>query len=282
MWALALGVSLGVGARSSGQEGPAAPGEAGEETQVTASDPVDPVGEARRILNRMLEANGGWARIDQIRSLRLRGKITTPTGLLPFTMIKSRPNRMYLAVEQEEYRVITVCNGKEVQRRVESNRGERKVLPMEAGDRLQILENSSFDSPLLRALRAGTALRVTGKEKVGDLMCLVVETPAGVTPRFRFFLDQTRSHELRREMPDLTPPVASELSNYRKVGDIWIPFVVEEFRDGQRQARVEVEEVELNPGVFGSFFTPLAEPPVSSAGPAGIKPEEGSNLTPQP
>lgn len=226
--------------------GRAQPATAGDASEMSAAD----------VVGAYLQANGGRSAIEGVISLRMTGTLSREGEEgMRFQMIKKRPARMQLTHYQPGREWILTTNGKRVWQKV--IREERTIGPVEVeGPEAEaFLETAVFDSILMRATNRPGSIRLVGEEAFQGFPCYVLEVEEGGATH-RIYVESLKFRELRI-LSNPGKEEASEIlySEFQKIDPLWIPMRIEQKQAGGRLV-IELDSVQLNIGVFDSFFEP--------------------------
>lgn len=205
-----------------------------------------------------LETNGGRSTIESVGSIRIKGKLESEAGTIPFTLIKKRPDRIHLTQDFGDYLVVTNYDGETVTRLVQQ--GDRTLLQeMGESEREAFIRDARFNSILVEYSEAYSKLSLTGVEEINGFNCYEVEInrPEG---RVLVYIDDL-GFRVQREIFHREDGVeVMTYGGHEQYGGIW--FAGEILVESETQDyRMEIEEVDLNIGIFDSFFSDLSVQP---------------------
>jgi len=217
------------------------------------------------IVAKNLAAKGGVEKLRAVESVKTSGRLNTPRCELPVTNWTKRPNMMRREIVADGQTQVVAFDGKILWGINPLLSPKPQQITGPAADRTR-KDVDDFDSVLLEykskghkvelgqpdgtASRAGPRLRVTKKNGSVQDIYLNPET----------FLEDRISMEVDQEGPPGAPAqgkkavVATELSDYRSVDGMMVPFRVRQTFDGQPQGEVAYEQVQFNLPIGDELF----------------------------
>lgn len=221
-----------------------------ESIDVSPPDPVDPSFGIETIINRFFEANQGRSQIESIQSVRISGRVDG----VDFTLIKKRPKRAHLTYHFESFDVVTLYDGRTVRRvrRVGEDWELREVKPKA---RAHFIRDARFSSALVEYSDRFDRIRLVGETQVRGLPCYEIEIQeeSGLT---RVFVDQLKYRILREEHHRPDGLVTFDFDAFQILNGVWFPFEIT-VRGVTDSSVMNIDSIELNIGVFDSFFTDI-------------------------
>lgn len=220
----------------------------------------------RELLERYHVASGGLAQIATVRSMRMQGE-SVPVELKRgqgelVTIVKKDPDRIRITRVVGEQVTHLGANGKEAWYKVENGSGV--LLQDQAA--ASLMRDASIQNELFRSADRGVTLQLLGREPLevdgSTTQAYVIEaTFQDGFKRLHFLHPQT--FFLRRSIhlpPGVGRTEASEsyYNDIRKVSDVLVAFEIQQFKAGELQSILYLDEVVFNAGVLDSFFDPPA------------------------
>ena len=219
---------------------------------------------ADEIVERHIAASGGRAALAKLTSRSNIGTITltTPVGDLAGTVevVNQRPNKARTLVMLDLSNVgggqMTFDQRFDGKTGFEINtlQGNREI----TGDQLEAMKNEDFPSPLLTYKEKGIAVKLGGKEKVGDREAHVLLFEPKTGPAARMYID-AETYLLVRTVATVETPEAgkfeqiTDLLDYRDVDGFKVPFQVKATSTMQNFV-VTLTKVEHNKPIDDSLF----------------------------
>ncbi len=241
------------------------------------------------IVARYVEARGGMAKIEAIRSLRATGKVVFGGGEFSieagFGLLQKRPGMIRSERTIQGLTAVEAFDGREAWS-LSPFQGKRDAQKGSADDAREDAQDADIEGPLVHWREKGHRVEYLGTEDVDGTPAhkLRVSLKDGDTKYL--FLDPDYFLEIREEtvarVRGAERIVEQDLGSYEQVAGVWFPFSIESGRKGApRNARVTFERVEANVDVDDAVFqfppagTPIGRvivaagaPPPSSASPA--------------
>lgn len=202
--------------------------------------------------------NGGKEYLDSIRSLRLTGVIDENDLRYEITLIKKRPDHVRLILRSDRSEIHYGFNGTLSWRQFQVGTQSLKPEILDSTRSNPILSQRNFDGPLVDYIEQGITLEVLRREVYARQSCYVVEMTHPNGRLTTIYLDTQRLRELRRleTDPETGDQTELKLENYRLKDKLWIPWTLKRYRNGQLVSHFEVQQVDLNVGVFSNYFDP--------------------------
>lgn len=209
------------------------------------------------VLSAIEDANGGMEAIEATTNIRVRGSVQTETVSYEFLLLKKRPDKMRIKMMLKGRSIETGFNGITGWRR--TSQGEREKIEEMNDAALEAANlDVDFDGPLIGEAMPGMERRLLGVERHGrvDYFIIEVRGPATVT---RHYIDSRSFREWKtvRERlgaEDDAGETVTEYTDYRRLGSIWLAYLVEKrYADGRRET-ITIESAELDPGLLDQVF----------------------------
>ena len=209
------------------------------------------------IVAKNLQAKGGAAKWQSMKSVKMTGKMTTQGTEMPLTVYAMRPN-----FNRQE---ITMAAGKAIQ--AFDGTTAWVVNPMIGietpqavpGPAAEIANSADFDGALINYKAKGNAIELVGKEQLDgkDVYHLKVTTKGG--PVQHYLLDADSGIELRMSAEvelggGQKQTLTTAMSNYKQVDGIMIPHTVTQTADGKTMLQWTITTVEFNAVPDDSIF----------------------------
>jgi outer membrane lipoprotein-sorting protein len=232
---------------------------------------------ADQVAAKALVARGGIEKLKSVQSEKVAGRIVLgPDAEGPFSVQRERPHKMHMEMVIQGQTVIRIFDGAAGwQVNPFQYQGSKDVHALAPGELKNIGEEADFEGPLVNWKEKGNQLELMGKEKVGDRDAyrLKVTEKNGIVQNMWFDTGDFREikWESIRQNGDKTIDVQSFFSDFRDVGGIYEPFLINSGLVGEDLGqKIVIEKVELNVPMDSALFKP---PPASvPAAPADPKP----------
>lgn len=251
---------------------------------------------ARPIVEKNAEARGGLAAWRAIRSLSMSGQLEAgrprdqaklarslqrptrerkaearrvlahgrpaeeaPPVLLPFTLELERPMRSRLEIRFQGQTAVQVYDGDKGWK-LRPFLGRNEVEPFSPDELHVAAEQADLDGPLIDADAKGSRVELEGTEPVEgrDAYRLKVTLRSGLVRRV--WVDTQTYLDVRvdgtRKLDGVAHPVWTSLRDYRTVGGVKVPYLLETAVEGvPGSEKIQVEKVALNPKIDAARFT---------------------------
>jgi hypothetical protein len=243
---------------------PAGGGQPGQQPQAQGSPSPRPTPiPADDIINKYINAIGGQAAVDKVKSRSIKGTIVGSNGqTMAYQAVQSGAEKAY-----ESY----VTNQGSMERAVVGDAGWEKNprgVSELAGGQLAMIKQNSLLFSNLKLKEQYTRMRVAGRDKIGDRDAVVVLAARADNQQERLYFDAENGLLLRRMSFMRTMigviPQQVDFQDYRDVDGVKMPFtvVVASMNVGAPMSTAKYDEIKLNPPVDDSKFKmPAATPP---------------------
>jgi len=214
-----------------------------------------PVQSVDDLVAKNLQSKGGIDKLKSVQSIKQTSKISMAQGGGPETVIvySKRPNFVRQEISVAGKQVVMAFDGK-------TPWGINPIVGMAApfvvmGPQADaIRQQSDFDGPLLDYKARGYRLELVGLETVGgrQLQHLrLIDTKGQVQ---HYYLDPETGLEARITFATDTGEFEQELSDYRDVDGLKVPFSIKFLANGVQQSLVSVQKVEVNVKLDDAMF----------------------------
>jgi hypothetical protein len=205
------------------------------------------------IVAKNIEAKGGVDKLKSVQSMKLTGTLAGRGVESPFTIWSKRPNMARQETKMQGTPMVRAFDGSTAWMMIGSEAQEI------SGHQAQTTrEQAEFDSPLLDFKAKGSTVELVGTETIGDTKVyhLKLTTKNGMVQHY--FLDAATGLEKQTavtlEQGPQSVKVVTDLSDYRDVDGIKVPFTVKQTVNGTPASTLTVEKVEFNIPIDETLF----------------------------
>jgi len=235
------------------------PRPAGEATATPAPTPAGPT--ADQILAKYLDALGGPAAIDKLKTLVMKGTYTGANGeALSYEIYMAAPDKFAIIVTTPQGTIERGFDGK-----VGWERGPRGVTELAPGVLAGLKEKFLFYSNI-KLKEQFTQMRVGRRDKIGDHEVIIIGARTADNRREQLYFDAQSGLLLRRVRYTPTMigviPEQTDFDDYRDVEGVKFPFTVKvaAVEVGNPLATRSYTEIKLNVAIDDSKFKMPAAP----------------------
>jgi outer membrane lipoprotein-sorting protein len=205
------------------------------------------------VVARNIEAKGGADKLKSVQSMKLTGQLSARGMEAPFTIWSKRPNLARQETEVQGTPMIRGFDGTTAWMVVggaaqEVGGPEAKVTR----------DQAEFDTPLLDYKAKGNRVELVGSESLdgGKVYHLKVTTKNGLVQHYYLDADTglERKTSVTIDQGGQPVTVVSELSDYRDVEGLKVPFMVKQSVNGTPLSQLTIEKLEVNAPVDDSIF----------------------------
>jgi outer membrane lipoprotein-sorting protein len=207
-----------------------------------------------QIIAKNLAAKGGVGKLRAVMSVRTTGQVRNARGKSTLTVWTRRPNAMRQELVSEGRTLVTGFDGTTLWSINPILGGEARAITGPAAEQARE-EASDFDSVLLDYKDKGYVVELLPPEADGSLHLRVTKKNGRIQD---IYLDPATFLEKRIttqvEQGGKTAILSTELSNYKEVDGMMVPFTVRQSVNGQLQGEVTYDRVQFNLPLDDSLF----------------------------
>lgn len=201
------------------------------------------------LVARNLKAKGGAEKWRSIQTLKMSGTVTASGMDLPIVVLAKRPNLMRQEVTLQTGRIVQAYDGTRAWM-VNPLRGVATPQVVTGPEAALARDQADFDGDLIDYKAKGNRVELVGPETIDGRKVdhLKVTRKNGTTRDI--YLDADTGLDVRTSMTidQNGQPLAitTDLSDYRPVDGIMVPFSVEQRAGGTLLAQITIQHVEFN------------------------------------
>jgi hypothetical protein len=233
--------------------------------------------DAQSLVAKNLEARGGAAALDAIKSVSFDGRVIFP-GDFELTYKEARERVGASAAVRYDFGLqgLDVVQSYDGQGAWKINpfQGRKDPEKMSADEGRQLADAASIEGPLLASRHDGSRVQYLGRDDFDGTLAYKLKVTQKDGDEFTYWLDpdtylEIKVNEMRR-IRGAQQTTETELGDYEKIGGVYFPMSVESWQQGQpnQRQRVIIATGAANPPVAASFF----EEPGGPATPAKASP----------
>ena len=254
--------------------------------------------DAQTLIVKNLEARGGAAALDALKSVRFEGRTIFPGDFeLSYKEARERLGRsaaIRYDLGLQGLDVVQSYDGRGAWK-INPFQGRKDPEKMSADEARQLADAALIEGPLLASRDDGSRVQYLGREDFDGTLAYKLKVTQNDGDEFTYWLDPDTYLEIKidetRRIRGAQQTTETELGDYEKVAGVYYPMSVESWQQGQpnQRQKVIIAAGTGNPSVAASFFaepggraTPAkagGEPPDASMK-ASKKPPAESNEAP--
>ena len=250
--------------------------------------------DAQSVVAKNLEARGGAAALDALKSVGFEGRTIFPGDFeLTYKEVRSRlgssaADRVDLGLQGLE--LVQSYDGSGAWK-INPFQGRKDAEKMSADEARQLADEGLIEGPLLASRTDGSRVQYLGRDDFDGTLAYKLKVTQKDGDEFTYWLDPDTYLEIKvdesRRIRGAQVTSETELGDYEKVGGVYFPMSVESWQQGQpnQRQRTIIASGTANPAVPASFFmepggpaTPAkasGEPPDASQKQQSKKPVQG-------
>lgn len=222
------------------------------------------------IIAKNLEARGGVERLRAVTTVKLVGTIEAQGMELPMTSWAKRPNMIRRDTKFQEKTMVVAFDGTTVWGINPMMGSSPQALTGPQADMTR--EDADFDPLFLDYEQKGHKIELVGADTIQGRRVHHLRVTKKTGQVQDYFLDAESGLESRivgtLEAGGIKAQVTTDLSDYREVDGLRVPFTMKQSMNGNPVAQISIEKVEFNVPIDDELFRMRKDAGVG-AGPAG-------------
>ena len=212
------------------------------------------------LVTKNIEAKGGAEALRALQSLKMTGKLIANEGQLQFalTQTKKRPDEIRTEFTIQGMTAVQAYDGKEGWK-ISPFQGRKDPEKLSADDVKPLITDAEIDGPLVDWKTKGSTLEYLGREDVDGTSAYKIKVVRKNGDVNFVYLDPDHFLEIRiltqRIRHGAQEEVEEDISDYEKIGGVFIPFSFEDGRKGDPdKQKTVIEKAEANVPVDDAIF----------------------------
>ena len=213
-----------------------------------------------QIVAKNVEAKGGAAALQGLKSIRLNGKMLVRGGQLQmgYVQTRKRPGDVRTEITMQGMTAVEAFDGT-TGWKIMPFQGRKDPEKLTADDTKSLIEEAEVDGPLVDWKAKGSTVEYLGSEDVDGTPALKLKVTRKNGDVTFVYLDPDQFLEIRtvtqRTVQGAQMEVETEFGEYEKVGGVFVPFAVETGPKGSTdKEKIVIEKGEPNGSVDDSIF----------------------------
>ncbi len=204
------------------------------------------------IVAKNLEARGGAQKLQAVQTLKQTAHVTFQNMNGTITVYGKRPNLVRQEIEMAGQKIVNAFDGTSAWSiNPFAGSGQPTVISGPQADDIKM--QADFDSPLLNYKAKGYELQFIGLETVGTRKAYHLKLTSKERRVQNLYLDTETNLEIKI-VGDGQMAVENELSDYREIQGLKLPFMMRMVSSGNVVSKITVDSVELNPKIDDAMF----------------------------
>ena len=212
------------------------------------------------LVTKNIEAKGGADALRALKSLRSNGKLIVNEGQLEFAyaQTKKRPGEVRSEFSLQGMTAVQAYDGKEGWK-ISPFQGRKDPEKMSADDIKPLMEDAEIDGPLVDWKAKESTIEYLGREDVDGTSAYKIKVMRKNGDVSFVYLDPDHFLEIRiltqRVRHGAQEEVETDVSDYEKIGGVFVPFSLEAGRKGDPdKQKIVIEKAEANVPVDDAIF----------------------------
>jgi hypothetical protein len=211
------------------------------------------------LVNKNTEAHGGLAKIQQIKSLRMTGRLQQGTFTAALTRDSMAPNLLRENVTIMGMTLIQAYDGT-IGWQISPFQGRKDPEQLGEEETRAIVEEADFYGPLVDYQGKGNTIEYLGHDTVDGDDAYRLKVTLANGDIYYYFLDPETSLEIRTERQLKTHGAVrelfSEMGSYKLVDGVYYPFSIDSgsMRNPNERVKISIDKIEANVTMDPSEF----------------------------
>ncbi|MEM7790394.1 MAG: hypothetical protein AAF546_03240 [Verrucomicrobiota bacterium] len=231
---------------------------------VSALCAVDDDPRIRKILDKHVEALGGWRNWNQVESIRLIGTIERGGQIIDFVIVKKRPNQIRATItmpipgnENEEVQIIRAHDGENAwtaTRLTGAAEIKKEKLDQEAASKL--LQDAGVLPKLILFWKTGAELSIRETTKLdGEPVTIIEAKPRDDSSIYTFYisLNTYKTLQYRQEIEEGVS-IDTIFDDYEEKQGVLIPRSVIINTEQTGRSKMLIKSIEVGVGIYREYF----------------------------
>lgn len=200
-----------------------------------------------------VQAKGGAERLQAVLTMKQTAHVTFQgmTGMI--TVYGKRPNLVRQEIEIGGQKIVNAFDGTTAWS-INPFAGSGQPVAISGPQADEIKMQSDFDSPLVNYKAKGYELELVGVENLGGREAYHLKLTSKEHRVQQLYLDAKTNLEIKIVGDPQMGSVENELSNYREIQGLKLPFTMKTVSAGSVVSQTTVDAVELNPRIDDAMF----------------------------
>jgi outer membrane lipoprotein-sorting protein len=209
---------------------------------------------ADELVAKNIQAKGGMDKLRAVQSIKQVGRVNIQGIEGKQTLYAKRPNMLRQEIDLKGQVVVMAFGGK-TPWMLNPLLGSVAPIAMSGPPADMIRDQSSFDGPLVDYKNKGSVLELVGLETLGERKVHHLKLTDKNRQLQHVYLDAETFLETKlTSQNELGQTFEQELSDFRDVEGIKIPFSIRTLANGIQQGQITVESVEFNVKIDDGIF----------------------------
>ena len=200
-----------------------------------------------------LQAKGGAEKVQAVQTMKQTAHVTFQGMTGTITVYGKRPNLVRQEMTVNGQMVVSAFDGTTAWS-INPFRGSADPVTVTGPQAEDIKKDSDFDSPLVNYKAKGSELELVGTETLGSRKVYHLKLTTRDKHVQQLYLDAETYLEVKVVGETSMGPVENELSDYRDVSGLKLPFSMRTLSAGNVVSQIVVDKIELNPKLDDSLF----------------------------
>ncbi|HKW00058.1 MAG TPA: hypothetical protein VJN96_09540 [Vicinamibacterales bacterium] len=200
-----------------------------------------------------VQAKGGAERLEAVLTMKQTAHVTFQGMTGTITVYGKRPNLVREEIEMAGQKIVNAFDGTTAWS-INPFAGSGQPVAISGPQADEIKMQSDFDSPLVNYKAKGYELELVGVENLGGREVYHLKLTSKEHRVQQLYLDAKTSLEIKIVGDSPMGAIENELSNYRDIQGLKLPFAMKTVSAGNVVSQTTVDAVELNPKIDDAMF----------------------------
>jgi outer membrane lipoprotein-sorting protein len=200
-----------------------------------------------------IQAKGGAEKLQAVQSMKQTAHLNAQGMIGTITVYGKRPNLVRQEIVVAGQTAINAFDGTTAWS-INPLSGSTAPVAVTGPQADDIKMQADFDSPLVNYKAKGYQLELVGEESIAGRSVIHLKLTNADKRTQQIYLDAQTSLEMKVVGNGATGPIENELSDYRDVMGLKLPFLMKTVANGSVIGQITVDNVVLNPKIDDAIF----------------------------
>ena len=209
------------------------------------------------LLAKNYQSRGGLDKLKAIDSIKVTGHMSASGSDMAMTTWMKRPYLVRQEMDVQGRKMIQAFDGTRAWA-VNPMFGSQEPIELPAAQADLMKTGADFDGPLIDYKAKGSTLEIAGTETIDGVKAIMLKVTRKSGAPLVLYLDAATGLERKMttevEQGGQKMYIETEMSNYKPVSGLQMPFSIRQFINGQLAAQVTIDSMEFNVPMEDSIF----------------------------
>ncbi len=205
------------------------------------------------IIAKNLQAKGGADKLQAVQSMKQKSHVTFQGMTGTIVLYGKRPNLVRQEIQVAGQTIVNAFDGTTAWS-INPLTGSTDPVTVSGPQAEDIKMQSEFDSPLVNYKAKGSELELVGTETIGGRQAFHLKLTSKDHRVQHVYVDTETNLEIKISGESSVGVIDNELSDYRDVNGLKLPFMLRTLSAGMFLGQIAVDSIEINPKIDDAIF----------------------------